>query len=356
MTKKIYLKNNLKTKIIIKNKYIVNYLENLTEKKIKIFCVVDKKVKYLITKSLHKKNINFIFLECGENIKNIKNYNKLCELLLSKHIDRESILIAIGGGTLGDLCGFVAGSILRGVSYRLIPTTLLSQVDSSIGGKNGINSKYGKNLIGLFYQPEEVIIDTKVLNTLSERELKSGYAEIIKHSLINDYKFFKWLDKNFKHLIKLKKNIIEEAIYKSIKIKLSYVENDTKEKLLNYKSRAMLNFGHTVGHSLEAFYGYKKNINHGEAISVGMITESIISNRLGFLPNNDLNKIITHFRNNNLKSFDKNIKNNKIIKNIINDKKNLHGKINIVLLKGIGKSFFKRDLKINKIEEIIRNI
>ena len=155
-------------------------------------------------------------------------------------VDRN--IIAIGGGTLGDLTGFIASTVLRGLDFFLIPTTLLSQVDSSIGGKNGINTVYGKNLIGTFYQPKEVLIDISILNSLPKKEIKSGYAEIIKHALIHDYSFFTWLERNSDKLFNLNKSILEKAIYKSIMIKLFYVSKDEIEYLLNNNSRAMLNF------------------------------------------------------------------------------------------------------------------
>ncbi len=354
---KIKINNNLiKTEIIIKNNYIDKYLKKTLKKNKKVFCIVDIKVKYLIKKFENNKKINIIFLKSGENIKNYQTYNQICEKLLSKNINRESILISIGGGTLGDLSGFIASTILRGVEFKLIPTTLLSQVDSSIGGKNGINTKSGKNLIGTFYNPNEVLIDTNVLKTLPKREIKAGYAEIIKHSLIKDYKFFKWLENNYEKLLNLDINILEKAVYKSIMIKLWYVKRDPKENLINNNSRAMLNFGHTIGHAIEAFYNFSKNLNHGEAISIGMSTEAIISNRLGFLKDSHLEKILIHFRNAKLKIYDKNLKKSRIIEFILKDKKNIDNHVNIVLINKIGNSFFCRNIKINQIKKIIKNI
>ncbi len=356
MIKKIKFNNNsANTKIIIKNNFTSKYLNSLLGSKRKVFCVVDIKVKKLI-KIFPKKHLNFIYLKCGENIKNIHNYEKVYEKLLSKNIDRSSILVCIGGGTLGDLCGFIASTILRGIEYKLIPTTLLSQVDSSIGGKNGINSKYGKNFIGTFYHPNEVLIDINFLKKLPKRELKSGYSEIVKHALIKDLKFFKWLDTNYLQILALKTEVLEKAILKSIMIKLWYVNKDTKEKLINKNSRAILNFGHTIGHSLENFYNYSKNLNHGEAISIGMVVEAKISNKLGYLSDQNLNLILKHFKKTQLKISDKNIKNRKLIAIIQKDKKNIYGKINIILLRSIGKSFFARNLKVDMIDKIIQNI
>ena len=355
MIKKIKINNNhINTSIIIKSNYAARYLNFLSKNNRKIFCIVDNKVKNFFN-DLEKKNIHFTYLKCGEKIKKINYYEKIYEKLLSKGIDRNSILVCIGGGTLGDLCGFIASTILRGVEYKLIPTTLLSQVDSSIGGKNGINSKYGKNLIGSFYQPNEVIIDTKFLKMLPFREIKSGYAEIIKHALIKDKNFFNWLDKNYNKIFNLNTAVLENAILKSIMIKLWYVKNDPKEKLINFNSRAILNFGHTIGHSLETFYNYNSKLNHGEAISIGMLIEAKISNKLGYLSKIDLNKIEEHFKNAKLKLSDKNIKNYNLLNIIKKDKKNMNGNINIILLKSIGKSFFARNVKFNSIKQIINS-
>ncbi len=355
MSKKIIFKNsNLKSKIIIKNNFIKRYLLKLSKSK-KIFCIVDKKVRYIVKSLENTETINFIYLNCNEKIKNIVSYNKIAEKILSDRIDRNCIIVGIGGGTLGDLSGFIASTILRGVDFKLIPTTLLSQVDSSIGGKNGINSKYGKNLIGTFYQPSEVIIDVSILKTLSIRELKSGYSEIIKHAIIKDRTFFNWLSANYKKILRLDIKTLEMAIIQSIKIKLFYVKSDYKENLKNNKSRAMLNFGHTFGHSLETLYNYKK-LNHGEAVSIGMATESLISNKLGFLSDKDLLKILNHFKKSGLKIKDKKLKDNKVFKIMLSDKKNINNQINLVLLKSIGNSFFCRNMNLQIIKKIINNI
>ena len=345
----------LNTKIYIGRNYTKDYINELKNKNRRIFCIIDNKLRkqFKDTKNSKIKNIYF---PGGEGVKNISHYNLLCNKLLEKEIDRKSILICIGGGTLGDLCGFVAGTILRGIEFILVPTTLLAQVDSSIGGKNGINTNKGKNLLGTFYQPKEVLIDTIYLKTLPKREIKSGYSEIIKHALIYNFNFFKWLEKNYEKVISLKANILENAIYKSLKIKLFFVEKDFNEKLKNKNSRAMLNFGHTFGHALETYYRYKRNINHGEAISIGMIVEAKISNYFGYLSKRNLETIINHFKKADLKTFDSNIKNKNIFKIIIKDKKNYDGQINIILLKNIGKSIYVQNLGVKKLKEFIQKI
>ncbi len=354
--KKIIFKNTThKTTIIIKKNFIKKFLFNISNKDRKTYCIVDSKVKSVF-KNISFKNIEFIYIHSSETLKNINNYSFLCEKLLSKGIDRSSILIAVGGGTLGDLCGFVASTVLRGVEFKLVPTTLLSQVDSSIGGKNGINTKYGKNQIGSFYHPTEILIDIDFLKSLPMRELKSGYAEIIKHALIKDKNFFYWLDKNFNELINLETKLIEDAIYKSIKIKMFYVNKDPFEKLKNKNSRSILNFGHTIGHSLETFYNYSRNLNHGEAVSIGMLAESMISNELKFLSKNELNIIISHFKKTKLKIKSIKFNQNKILSNIYKDKKNFGGKINMVLLKNIGNAIFYQNISTHKIKQILNKI
>ncbi len=355
MKTKLSIKNKkLKTEILIKDKYTYKFIENISKKNEKVFCVLDSKLKVNLN-FVKRKNIKIIPIQSGEKIKTFDAYRSLAEKLISNNINRKSVIIALGGGTLGDLVGFVASTVLRGLDFFLIPTTLLSQVDSSIGGKNGINTIYGKNLIGTFYQPKKVLIDISFLHSLPKKEIKSGYAEIIKHALIKDYSFFCWLEENADKLLNLNKSILEKAIYKSIMIKLYYVKKDEKEFLINSNSRAMLNFGHTIGHAIESYYNYKK-FNHGEAISIGMITEAKISNSLGLLSSNELEKIITHFKKYKLKIYDKIIKNKKLIDKVSKDKKNFQQNINFSLIDKIGRSIFYKKLDKDKVYKILQKI
>ena len=197
MKKQILIKTKSKKyKIFIENNSIKTYLTSELRTDSKKFIIVDGKISKKINKIIkNKKNVFLITVEGSEKLKSINSYWKIISKLLQKKIDRSSTLISIGGGAVGDLCGFISNTILRGVQFSLIPTTLLSQVDGSIGGKNGINSKYGKNLIGTFYQPDIVIIDPTILRSLPLKQLRSGYAEIVKHALINDKDFYKWLIK-----------------------------------------------------------------------------------------------------------------------------------------------------------------
>ncbi len=353
MNNKIYIKNRkLKTSILIKKNYISKFINNIAKKNETVFCILDTKIKLNFAK---QNNIKIIRMKCGESVKTFDGYKELAEKLIKNNVNRKSVIVAIGGGTLGDLVGFVASTVLRGLDFFLIPTTLLSQVDSSIGGKNGINTIYGKNLLGTFYQPKEVLIDISTLKSLPKKEIRSGYAEIIKHALIKDYTFFCWLDKNSSKLLNLNKSILEKAIYKSIMIKLFFVKKDEKELLLNNNSRAMLNFGHTIGHAIESHYRYSK-FNHGEAISIGMITEAKLSNFIGLLSSNELEKIIKHFKKCELKIYDKILKDKLLINKLAKDKKNYLNKINFSLIDKIGSSIFYKKLDKNKVHNILKNI
>ena len=355
MSNNLIIKNKkLNTSILIKKNYISQFVTKIAKNNEKVFCIIDSKVrnKFNFRK---EKNIKILSIYCGEKIKTLDGYKDLTEKLIKNNINRKSVIIAIGGGTLGDLAGFVSSTVLRGLDFFLIPTTLLSQVDSSIGGKNGINTNYGKNLLGTFYQPKVVLIDITVLDSLPRKEIISGYAEIIKHALIKDYAFFCWLEKNANKLLNLNKSILEKAIYKSIMIKLFYVKKDEREFLLNNNSRAMLNFGHTIGHAIESHYNYKK-FNHGEAISIGMITEAKISNYLGILSSDELAKIITHFKKCGLEIYDNIIRDKQLIQKLTKDKKNFQKSINFSLIDKIGSSIFYKKLDKNKVYKILQNI
>ena len=355
MNKKIILKTKHNTySINIEPNSIIKNLKNTITKNNKLVFLIDRKVFYIFKKLKNYKNQKYLVIDCSEKLKSFSNYAKITEKILNFNIDRSTKIVAIGGGTLGDLSGFIASTILRGVDLILFPTTLLSQVDSSIGGKNGINTNSGKNLVGSFYQPKIVFIDPKILTTLSKREILSGYAEIIKHGIINDVKFFNWLNKNSKKIFTLNNKTLSEAIYKSISIKKKYVIKDEKENLKNNNSRAILNFGHTFGHALESYYKYNKKLTHGEAISIGMIIAAILSYKLGYLPLIHLNNIKNHFKLNNLPMADNKMFNEKIFKIIEKDKKNDNKNIKFVLIKKIGSAFLSNNLNLDKIKKNLK--
>ena len=317
-----------------------------------------KKKIDIIKKKLRDKKVFIHYINANEKNKNQRTTNKILEILLDKNFSREDILISIGGGITGDIAGYAASLFKRGLKFINIPTTLLAQVDSSIGGKTGVNTKQGKNLIGSFYQPKLVVSDTNFLNTLPKREIICGYGEILKHSLISNKKFFLFLNKNFDNIIKFRSPYIEKTIYESCKIKRDVVEKDVKEKNL----RKILNFGHTFAHAYEASLNFSKKLNHGEAVILGMSSALKFSKSNNFLSLNDFKIITNHIKNfglpNDIKKyfFLKDI--NKIISFMINDKKNITGKINLILLKRIGtplinKKFDKKKLKTFFSQELI---
>jgi 3-dehydroquinate synthase len=315
--------------------------------------IVDNKVpKYLIYRVLNsfsKKKTSLHYFNSNEKNKNQKSVDDILSILLRKNFNRNDCVISIGGGITGDVSGFAASIFKRGLKFINIPTTLLSQVDSSIGGKTGINNKYGKNLIGAFYQPSLVISDIIFLKSLPKREIICGYGEILKHAIIADKKFFHFLDKNGSLILQLKSPFIEKAIFKSCFIKKKVVEIDEKEMGI----RMILNFGHTFAHAYEATLGYSKKLNHGEAVILGIMTAAKFS-----LSNNILNikefKLIENHLNKLglLKNINKffSIKNlNKILSFMKKDKKNNTKKINLILLKGIGSPVYKLQFAEKKI-------
>ena len=309
----------------------------------KICIITDKKLPNVILKklikSLKKYEIKIFKLNSIERTKSFKVANNLAENLLKNNFDRSDCVIALGGGILGDLSSFVASITKRGLKFINIPTTLLAQVDASIGGKTGINTIQGKNLIGTFYQPDFVISDTSMLESLPRRELISGYGEILKHSLILDKKFFFWLQKFGKKIINKENNVfLKKAIIKSCEIKNKIIIKDEKEKNL----RMILNFGHTFAHGFEGANNFSKKLNHGEAVLLGMFIASKFSNKKKILKTSELNLIEKHYENlkllNKLSKIFKKNKINKIIHFMKKDKKNTNEKINLILLKKIGKT------------------
>ena len=353
--------NNHKYSILIGDG-IINELESLLKKNTINFnqclLVADDKVP----KKMIKKVFNFLpknkviihYFKASELNKNQKSVDKILSILLKKNFNRNDCLISLGGGITGDVSGYVASIFKRGLKFVNIPTTLLSQVDSSIGGKTGINTKYGKNLIGSFYQPSLVISDISFLKTLPKREIICGYGEILKHALIANKKFFIFLDKNASKILNLKSPFIEKSIYHSCFIKKKIVETDEKEIGL----RKVLNFGHTFAHAYEATLGYSKKLNHGEAVILGIKTASKFSLLNKFLNISEFNMIKKHLNNlnltNNINKFFSINNLNKIISFMKKDKKNNTNKINLVLLKKIGKPVYNYQFKEKKINSFLK--
>tara|TARA_B100001027_G_C16242185_1_gene319977 strand:+ start:94 stop:1200 length:1107 start_codon:yes stop_codon:yes gene_type:complete len=342
------IKLNIKTKtqkysILIGSNLMSNVEKIIRNNSIKFkncLIVVDKnipkKIILKIKRSLKNKNLHWHYLEANEMNKNINSVNKILNILLEKNFSRNDCLISLGGGITGDISGFAASLFKRGILFVNIPTTLLSQVDSSIGGKTGVNTKYGKNLIGSFYQPNLVISDIQFLKTLPKREIICGYGEILKHSLIANKSFYAFLRKNSKKIFDLSSPFIETAILESCKIKKRVVERDEKEE----KFRKILNFGHTFGHAYEASLGYSKKLNHGEAVILGMKSALDFSLKKNLLKKKEHNSIIEHMSNckisSNLNDFFKVKDSKKILSFMLKDKKNNSNKINLILLKKIG--------------------
>ncbi|MFM7557167.1 MAG: 3-dehydroquinate synthase, partial [Alphaproteobacteria bacterium] len=260
-------------------KQIREFLDKNKYSKIVILCDenVNKFYNKLISQTLP--NSNLIIINQGESSKSFKNFNQICEKILKIGIDRKSLIVAIGGGVVGDLAGFCASVLLRGIDFIQIPTTLLSMVDSSVGGKTAINSRYGKNLIGSFYQPKLVICDINFLESLNQREFKSGYGEVVKYGLIYDAEFFKYLQENLAKIFSKDNETLINIVEKSCLIKAEIVSKDEKENNI----RALLNFGHTFGHAIETEAKYSSAILHGEAIALGMAMASKLSKDLNFI-------------------------------------------------------------------------
>ena len=337
-------------------------IKNLCPKVKKVALIVDKNVPYKIKSSLKNrlKKYELIFLNfnANEKSKSIKTVNSIIEKLLLLNFNRSDLIIGIGGGITGDVTGFVASIFKRGINYINIPTTLLAQVDASVGGKTGVNSNYGKNLIGSFYQPKLVISDTSILNSLPKKDLICGYAEILKHAIIKDKKFFMWLKKNSKNIFLKKSKYLNYAIKKSCIIKMFFVNQDVNEK----NKRMILNFGHTFAHALEAKNNFSGKLSHGEAVLSGMMLESRLSLLIGLCSKKTINEIVDIYKKNNLSYTYKKFSNSKSIKDLIpflkNDKKNEDKKINFLLLRAIGKTAQpnKNKISINSLKNFSKSL
>jgi len=288
--------------------------------------------------SLMKKSglkCDLVSFKAGEQSKTIETFGKLLQQAQDLGLDRRSAIIALGGGVVGDVAGFVAASYMRGINYIQVPTSLLAMVDSSVGGKVAVDLPTGKNIVGSFYQPKKVFIDVNLLKTLPRKEVLCGLAEMIKHGLIADKKLFVDINNNLDGIKGLEEQVLIKLIKRSCQIKAAVVSKDEKESGL----RKMLNYGHTIGHAIETLTGYKK-ISHGEAIAMGMIVEGAIANELGMLSNDEFilqNSVII---NSGLSKKIPKLNKDMIIKELKKDKKVVSGEIEFVLLKGIGKAVF----------------
>ena len=289
-----------------------------------------------------------IILPDGEAYKNTETLNQIYDALLQNRCERSTTLIALGGGVIGDLTGYAAATYLRGVPFIQIPTTLLSQVDSSVGGKTGINHPLGKNMIGAFYQPQVVLADIDTLSTLPAREFSAGMAEVIKYGLIRDANFFDWIEVNIEVLMQLKEKELSYAIFRSCQNKAEVVARDEHEN----GERALLNLGHTFGHAIENAMGYGVWL-HGEAVAVGTMMAADLSRRMDWLSKQDIVRIKKIFEAAQLPVIAPNLGVDKYLDLMSMDKKVADGKIRLILQQAIGKSVITSDYDVELLNETL---
>ena len=290
----------------------------------------------------------------GEVTKGWRHAELLVEWILENKLGRDGLVVALGGGVIGDLVGFSASISRRGLSLVQIPTTLLSQVDSSVGGKTAINSKFGKNLIGTFFQPKLVVSDIITLDSLDERHFLSGMSEVIKYGLINDQDFFSWIESNLLEIKKRSPSVISQLIHSSCKIKARIVQKDEKEK----GERALLNLGHTFGHALETYTGYSSKLYHGEAVSIGTLIAFNFSEFLGICSKNDVKRLVNVYSELGMKHQIKDISMplpsvEFLMELMMQDKKVRHGNLVFILPKKIGDCIISENCSTEKLNEFL---
>ena len=305
------------------------------------------KFKKLINEETLK--LESIKINANEQNKSQETLSKIHSTLIENKFSRDCLIIGLGGGIVCDISGFAAATYQRGVDFFLIPTTLLSQVDASVGGKTAINHPKGKNMIGAFHQPLGVLADLAFLSTLPKREISCGLSEMIKHGLIRDIGYFSWLEENIEQIIELDSEITEEAISRSIKIKAEIVREDEKEKSI----RALLNFGHTFGHALELI-GDFKNYNHGEAVAIGMIMALEMSVRIGNITQQDCERVKQLFNRAKIDTkIRKTINSLDLYECMLGDKKKRGNVLNLVVLENLGQAKSVKGIEKSLILEII---
>ncbi len=293
----------------------------------------------------------------GESSKSFERLEWLVGQVLAAGVDRKSTLVALGGGVIGDLAGFAAAITLRGLPFVQVPTSLLAQVDSSVGGKTGINTSHGKNLVGAFHQPLAVLIDVDTLGDLPERELRAGYAEIIKHGAIADAAYFAWLERHAAAMLAGDRTLRIEAIRRSVEIKAAVVARDERE---TSGLRALLNFGHTFGHAYEALTGYSDRLLHGEAVALGMVKAARLSTLLGHAPAEAARRLEAHLAELGIATSPRRIRNEgfavpALLEAMGRDKKAEAGRLRFVLWRGVGDAFIAADIDPAALEAVLRD-
>ena len=290
----------------------------------------------------------------GEKTKSFSYVEEICTWMLEHGLNRDSLVLAVGGGVIGDLTGFCASTAMRGVPYIQVPTTLLSQVDSSVGGKTGINTAQGKNLVGSFYQPVAVVADIETLETLPRRELLAGYAEVLKYALIQDPGFFNWLEENGERVCAPEKEAVAHAIEVSCRAKAQIVEADETER----GRRALLNLGHTFGHALEAEAGYGSILLHGEAVAIGIVMAFDLSCRMGLCSEEDFVRVEQHLIKIGLPTraalvdgLETSV--DRLLEAMSHDKKIKDGQLVFVVVNGIGDAFLRDDVPQELVREVL---
>lgn len=291
----------------------------------------------------------------GESSKDLATFGRVADACLAARIERRDTVVALGGGVVGDLAGFAAASLLRGVGFVQVPTTLLAQVDSSVGGKTGINSAYGKNLLGAFYQPRLVLADTGSLDSLAPRELRAGYAEVVKYGLLGDAAFFEWLEANGRAVLDGDPEARRHAIRISCEAKAAIVAQDERES----GARALLNLGHTFGHALEAESGYDGRVLHGEAVAVGMVLAFRLSAALGLCPPGDAERVRAHLARHGLPTAPADlpglseVQADAFVAHMMSDKKVSAGRPTFILVRGIGRAFVEPAVDLDRVTETL---
>ncbi|MFW5986358.1 MAG: 3-dehydroquinate synthase [Halanaerobiales bacterium] len=314
-----------------------------------VFNLYGEKLKEVLSAEY---NVTEYIIPPGEGSKCNKYLNRGYDLLIENEFKRDNLIIAFGGGVVGDLAGYLAATYMRGIPFVQIPTTLLAQVDSSIGGKTAINHSTGKNLIGAFFQPSLVLIDPLFLKTLAVRELKTGLAEVIKHGFIADKELVKFLQDNRDNIFDCQEEALINIIHRSCQIKLAVVEEDEKER----GKRALLNFGHTIGHALEAVTGYTE-YNHGEAVAVGMVGAARLSFQRGLIDSSSCRLVEELIGLYDLPlSFQYNEDENDVYNRLFYDKKVKKNRIRWILLEQIGKAFIDEDVDNEMVKEILEGL